>query len=138
MLKIRHMHELDRVCHFVMGFPTWAKWKLEDNWFVSLTEAIMKMEGFSDVGRGEKFEFKRDSKFPHKKAHHEGEWNRGEGSPKKKKSKHFQSSRFKPKGNFVKKGAPFKVSQPKDASGKSKGPCLTHSQLLKGLKCEPK
>ncbi len=36
----------------------------------------MKVEGFSDVGRGEKSGFKRDSKFPHKKARHEGEWNR--------------------------------------------------------------
>jgi hypothetical protein len=77
MLKIRHMHELDRVCHFVTGLPTWAKRKLEKNWPASLTEAIMKVEGFSNVGRGEKSEFKRDSKFPHKKAHHEGEWNRG-------------------------------------------------------------
>jgi len=25
MLEIRHMHELDRVCQFVMGLPTWAK-----------------------------------------------------------------------------------------------------------------
>jgi hypothetical protein len=31
MLEIRHMHELDRVCHFVMGLPTWAKRKLEEN-----------------------------------------------------------------------------------------------------------
>ncbi len=31
MLEIWHMHELDRVCHFVMGFPIWAKCKLEDN-----------------------------------------------------------------------------------------------------------
>jgi hypothetical protein len=31
MLEIRHMHELNRVCHFVMGFPTWAKRKLEEN-----------------------------------------------------------------------------------------------------------
>jgi hypothetical protein len=31
MFEIRHMHELDRVCHFVMGLPTWAKHKLEDN-----------------------------------------------------------------------------------------------------------
>jgi hypothetical protein len=50
MLEIRHMHELDRVCHFVMGLPTWAKRKLEENWPTSLTEAIMKVEGFSDVG----------------------------------------------------------------------------------------
>jgi len=85
MLEIRHMHELDRVCHFVMGLPTWAKRKLEENWPASLTDAIMKVEGFSDVGRGEKFEFKKDSKFPHKKARHEGEWNRGQGSPTKEK-----------------------------------------------------
>ncbi len=50
MLEIRHMHELDRVCHFVMGLPTWAKHKLEENWPTSLTEAIMKVESFSDVG----------------------------------------------------------------------------------------
>jgi hypothetical protein len=25
MLENRHMHELDRVCQFVMGLPTWAK-----------------------------------------------------------------------------------------------------------------
>jgi hypothetical protein len=31
MLEIQHMHELDRVCHFVMGFLTWAKPKLEEN-----------------------------------------------------------------------------------------------------------
>jgi hypothetical protein len=53
MLEIRHMHELDRVCQFVMGLPTWAKSKLEENWPSSLSENIMKVEGFSDVGRGE-------------------------------------------------------------------------------------
>jgi hypothetical protein len=31
MLEIRHMHELDHVCHFVMGLPTWGKRKLEGN-----------------------------------------------------------------------------------------------------------
>jgi len=75
MLEIWHMHELDCVCHFVMGLPTWAKRKLEENWPTSLSKAIMKMEGFSDVGRGEKFGFKKENKFPHKKARHEGEWN---------------------------------------------------------------
>jgi hypothetical protein len=29
MLEIWHMHELDRVCQFVMGFPTWAKRSLK-------------------------------------------------------------------------------------------------------------
>jgi hypothetical protein len=32
MLEIQHMHELNRVCHFVMGLLTWAKCKLEGNW----------------------------------------------------------------------------------------------------------
>ncbi len=64
------MHELDRVCHFLMGLPTWAKCKLEENWLALLSKAIMKVEGFSDVGRGEKSEFKKENKFLHKKAHH--------------------------------------------------------------------
>ncbi len=51
--EIQHMHELDYVCHFVMGLPTWAKCKLEENWPASLFEAIMKVEGFLDVGRGD-------------------------------------------------------------------------------------
>jgi hypothetical protein len=38
----------------------------------SLSEAIMKVEGFSDVGRGEKSGFKNDNKFLHKKPRHEG------------------------------------------------------------------
>jgi hypothetical protein len=50
MFEIWHMHELDHVCHFVMGLPTWAKRKLEENWPASLSEAIMKVEGFSNVG----------------------------------------------------------------------------------------
>jgi hypothetical protein len=32
MLEIRHMHELDCVCHFVTRLPIWAKCKLEENW----------------------------------------------------------------------------------------------------------
>ncbi len=88
MLEIQHMHELDRVCQFVMGFFVWARRKLEENWLASLSKAIMKVEGFSNVGRGEKFAFKKD-KFPHRKPHHEGEWNRGQGSPTKDKPKQF-------------------------------------------------
>jgi hypothetical protein len=61
---------------FVMGLLTWAKHKREENWLVSLSEAITKMEGFSGVGRGEKSGFKKENKFPHKKARHEGGWNR--------------------------------------------------------------
>jgi hypothetical protein len=49
--------------------------KLEDNWPTSLSEAIMKVEGFSNVGWGEKFGFKKENKFFHKNACHEGEWN---------------------------------------------------------------
>jgi len=44
MLEVRHMHEMDRVCQFVMGLPTWAKRKLEESWPTSLSEAITKVE----------------------------------------------------------------------------------------------
>ncbi len=130
MLEIRHMHELDCVYQFVMGLLTWAKHKLEENWPSSLSEAIMKVEGFSDVGRGEKSEFKKDNKFLHKKPRHEGEWNQGQESPRKEKPKQFQGSGFKPKGNFVKKGASFKRSQPKgNVSGKPKGACFNCNEV---------
>jgi hypothetical protein len=66
MLEIRHMHELDCVCHFVMRLPTWVKCKLEENWLASLSKAIMKVESFSDVGWGEKSRFKNDNTLrPH-------------------------------------------------------------------------
>ncbi len=90
----------------------------------------MKVEGFSDVGRGEKSRFKKDNKFSHKKARHQGEWNRRQDASKGEKSKLFQGSGFKSKGNFVKKGAPFKASQPKgDASGKPKGACFNCNEV---------
>jgi len=103
MLEIRHMHELDRVCQFVMRPPTWAKRKLEESWPASLFEAITKVENFSDVGQSDKSGFKKDNKFLHKKPRHEGEWNRGQGSPTKDKPKQFQGAGFKSKGSFVKK-----------------------------------
>ncbi len=130
MLEIWHMHELDRVCQFVMGLPTWAKQKLEENWPSSLSKAITKVEGFSDLGRGEKFGFKKDNKFPHKKPKHDGEWSRGQGSPTKDKPKQFQGAGFKPKGNFVKKGVPFKGNQPKgDVGVKPKGACFNCKEM---------
>ncbi len=130
MLEIRHMHELDRVCQFVMGLPTWAKRKFEECWPASLSKAITKVENFSDVGRNDKFEFKKDNKFLHKKPRHEGEWNRGQGSPTKDKPKRFQGSGFKPKGSFVKKGAPSKGSQPKgDFGAKPKGACFNCNEV---------
>jgi hypothetical protein len=113
-----------------MGLRTWAKRKLEENWPSSLSEAIMKVEGFLNVGRGEKSESKRDNKFLHKKPRHEGEWNRRQGSPRKEKPKQFQGSGFKPKGDFVKKGAPFKGNQPKgDVGGKPKGTCFNCNKV---------
>jgi len=75
------------------------------------------MEGFSNVKRAEKSGFQKDNKFLRKKPRHEGEWNRGQGSPTKDKPKQLQGSGFKPKGNFVKKKAPFKGSQPKGDFG---------------------
>jgi len=88
------------------------------------------VEGFLDVGQSEKSEFKKDNKFLHKKPKHEGEWNRGQGSPTKDKPKQFQGSGFKPKENFVKKGAPFKASQPKGDFGvKPKGACFNCNEV---------
>jgi hypothetical protein len=90
----------------------------------------MEVEGFSDVGRGEKSGFKKDNKFLHKKLRHEGEWNRKQDTSKGEKPKQFQSSGFKPKGNFVKKGVPFKASQPKeDVGGKPKGACFNCNEV---------
>jgi hypothetical protein len=85
-----------------MGLPTWAKRKLEESCHASLSEAITKVDNFSNVGPSDKSRFKKDNKFLHKKLRHEGEWNRGQGNPTKDKPKQFQGSRFKPKGNFVK------------------------------------
>jgi hypothetical protein len=130
MLEVRHMHEMDCVCQFVMGLPTWAKRKLEESWPASLSEAITKVENFSDVGRSDKFGFKKDNKFLHKKPRLEGEWNRGQGSPTKEKPKQFQGSRFKLKRSFVKKGAPFKGSQNKGNFGdKPKGACFNCNEV---------
>ncbi len=75
VLEIQHIHELNQVCHFVMGLLTWAKCKLEENWPPSLSYVITKVEGLLDVGRSEKSRFKKENKFLHKKARHEGEWN---------------------------------------------------------------
>jgi len=130
MLEIWHMHELDRVCQFVMGLPTRAKQKLEESWPTSLSETITKVENFLDVGWSDKSGFKKDNKFLHKKPRHEGEWNRGQGSSTKDKPKQFQGLGFKPKGNFVKKGAPFKASQPKGDFGvKPKGACFNCNEV---------
>jgi hypothetical protein len=123
----------------VIGLPTWAKRKLEENWPSSLSEAITKVKGFSDVGRNEKSGFKKDNKFLHKKPRHDGEWNHGQGSPTKDKPKQFQGAGFKPKGNFVKKGVPFKGSQPKgDVGVKPKGTCFNCNEVGHYSKDYPK
>jgi hypothetical protein len=91
------------------------------------------------VGRGEKSEFKKENKFLHKKPHHEGEWNWKQDTLKGEKTKQFQGSGFKPKGNFVKKGAPFKASQPKgDVGGKPKGACFNYNEVEHYFKDCPK
>jgi hypothetical protein len=74
--------------------------------------------------------FKKDNKFLHKKPRHEGEWNQRQESLRKEKPKQFQGSRFKPKGNFVKKGVPFKACQPKgDVGVKPKGACFNCNKM---------
>ncbi len=71
-----------------------------------------------------------NNKFFHKKSRHEGEWNRRQRSPRKEKPKQVQGSGFKPKRDFVKKGAPFKGSQPKgDVGGKPKGTCFNCNEV---------
>jgi hypothetical protein len=73
-----------------------------------------------------------------KKPCHEEEWNRGQRSPRKEKPKQFQGSGFKPKGEFVKKRAPFKGSQPKgDVGGKPKGACFNYNKVGHYLKIIP-
>ncbi len=48
----------------------------------------------------------------------------------KKKPKQFQGSEFKPKGNFVKKKALLKGSQPKgDVGAKPKGTCFNCNEV---------
>jgi len=97
------------------------------------------VEGFSNVGRSEKSGFKKDNKFLHKKPRHDGEWNCGQGSPIKDKPKQFRGVGFKPKGNFVKKGAPFKGSQPKgDVGVKPKGTCFNCNDMGQCSKDCPK
>ncbi len=114
----------------MVGLPTWAKRKLEETWPASLSEAITKVENFSDVGRSDKSGLKKDNKFLHKKPRHEGEWRRGQGSPTKDKPKQFQGSGFKPKGSFVRKGAPSKGSEPKgDFGAKPKGACFNCNEV---------
>jgi hypothetical protein len=88
------------------------------------------VENFLDVGRSDKTRFKKDNKFLHRKPRHEGEWNRGQGSPTKEKPKQFQSSGFKPKRSFVKKRTPSKRSQPKgDFGAKPKGACFNYNEV---------
>jgi len=48
---------------------------------------------------------KKKNKFLHKEACHEREWNRRQNTSKWEKSKQFQGLGFKPKRNFIKKGA---------------------------------
>jgi hypothetical protein len=139
MLEIQYMHELNRMCHFVMGLLTWAKHKLEENWATSLSKAITKVEAFLNVGQGEKSKLKKVNKFLHKKAHHEREWNQRQEISKGEKLKQFQGSSFKPKGNFVKKGVPLKGNQPKgDTNGKPKRTCFNCNEVGHYSKYYPK
>jgi hypothetical protein len=100
MLEIWHMHELDRVCQFVTGFPTWAKRKLEENWPSSLPEAITKVEGFSNVGRGEKFGFKKDNKFLHKKPRHGENGTKGKEAQQRTSPNNSKARGSNPKGTL--------------------------------------
>ncbi len=54
----------------------------------------------------------------------------GKAFSKGEKLKQFQGLGFKPKGNFVKKGAPWKENRPKgDVNGKPKGTCFNCNEM---------
>jgi len=90
----------------------------------------MKVEGFSDVGQGEKSRFKKVNKFLHKKACHEKGWNRRQDTSKGEKPKQFQGLGLKTKKKIIKKGVPLKGSQLKgDVSGKPKGACFNCNEV---------
>jgi hypothetical protein len=107
-----------------MGLSTWAKRKLEDNWSASLSEAIMKMEGFSDMGRGSR---RTTSSFTRNNAM---KWNGTEGKTLKRGKAQTNPRLRVSKGNFIKKGVFFKAGQPKgDVGGKPKGTCFNCNKV---------
>jgi hypothetical protein len=93
------MHELDRVCHFVMGFLTWAECKLEENWLASLSKAIMKVEGFSNVGQGEKYGVKKRTNSPIKRHTMKGNGTMGKTFQKGKNPNNFKAQALNQKEN---------------------------------------
>jgi hypothetical protein len=87
-------------------------------------------EKFFICGTGRKSGLKKENKLSHKKARHEGEWNQRQDTLKRKKPKQFQGSSFKPRKKFIKRGAHFKVGQPKgDGNGKPKGACFNCNEM---------
>jgi hypothetical protein len=64
MLEVRYIHELNQVCHFVMGLPTWAKHKLEENWLASLSKAHHKNGRFFECGMKSKLQVQEGEKIP--------------------------------------------------------------------------
>ncbi len=88
-----------------MGLPIWAKRKLEETWFASLFKAIMKMEGFSDVGRGEKFGFKKEKKnFFIRKHAMKGNEVEGKTTQKGKNPNNFKTRVSNPKEISLRRG----------------------------------
>jgi hypothetical protein len=106
MLEIWHMHELDWMCHFVMGFPTWVKCKLEKNWPTSLFEAIIKVEGFSDVEQVKSLSSKRRINSPIKRHAMKGNADVGETFQKGKDLNNFNAQVLNPKVILSKRGLP--------------------------------
>jgi hypothetical protein len=87
-----------------MELSTWAKCKLEENWLTSLFKAIMKMEGFSNVGRGEKSTFKRKkNSFTRRHAMKDNGIN-GKTPQKGKSPKKFKAQVSNPKELSLRKG----------------------------------
>jgi hypothetical protein len=131
MLEIRHMHELDRVCHFVMGLPTWAKRKLEENWPASLSKTIMKVEDFSDVGRGEKNPGSRRRTNSLTRRHAmKGIGTEGKAPRKRKSLNNFKARVSNLKEISSRKKLFLKRAHLRgDASGKPKGVCFNYNEM---------
>jgi hypothetical protein len=64
MLEIQHMHELDCVCQFVMGIPTWAKHQLEENWPSSLFRSHHESGRLLGCGMGWKIRVQERQQVP--------------------------------------------------------------------------
>jgi hypothetical protein len=97
-----------------MGLPTWAKRKLEENWPTSLTKAIMKVEDFLDVGWGEKFGFKKDTRPLTRRHAMKGNGTKAKPLQRGKSPNNSKAQVLNPKEFFPRKGLLSKQANPRE------------------------